>query len=129
MGGEGGRGKRNYANRCCRLAAFPRTNSFGADLVSGVLAACIDVIGIPKRVLTSPDLAAYVMAEGDDGDEGGRAEARTPRNVFFHRVTCVCVIDLPPSVFRKEDKTTARNAAEAKTVTKWTRSVLQRALK
>lgn len=43
----------------------------------GVLAACIDVIGIPKRVLTSPDLAAYVMAEGDDGEEGGRAEARS----------------------------------------------------
>ena len=39
-----------------------------------MLAASIDVIGIPKRVLTSPDLAAYVMAEGDDGDEGGRAE-------------------------------------------------------
>ncbi|CAM9108105.1 unnamed protein product, partial [Hapterophycus canaliculatus] len=42
----------------------------------GVLAASIDVIGIPKRVLTSPDLAAYVMKEGDDGEEGGRAEAR-----------------------------------------------------
>lgn len=41
----------------------------------GVLAASIDVIGIPKRVLTSPDLAAYVMKEGDDGEEGGRAEA------------------------------------------------------
>lgn len=38
------------------------------------LNASIDVIGIPKRVLTSPDLAAYVMAEGDEGDEGGRAE-------------------------------------------------------
>lgn len=42
----------------------------------GVLAASIEVIGIPKRVLTSPDLAAYVMAEGGDGEEGGRAEAR-----------------------------------------------------
>lgn len=43
---------------------------------TGVLTASIEVIGIPKRVLTSPDLAAYVMSEGDDGEEGGRAEAR-----------------------------------------------------
>lgn len=41
-----------------------------------MLAASVDVIGIPKRVLTSPDLAAYVMAEGDDGEEAGRAEVR-----------------------------------------------------
>lgn len=47
-----------------------------------MLAASIDVIGIPKRVLTSPDLAAYVMAEGDEGDEGGRTEVEmtTSRN-------------------------------------------------
>ena len=58
---------------------------------SGVLAASIDVIGIPKRVLTSPDLAAYVMAEGDDGDEGGRAEVRTPRESLFHASLVVFV--------------------------------------
>lgn len=52
---------------------------------SGVLAASIDVIGIPKRVLTSPELAAYVMAEGDDGEEGGRAEVRKfLRREHFH---------------------------------------------
>lgn len=44
--------------------------------LTGVLTASIEVIGIPKRVLTSPDLAAYVMSEGDDGEEGGRADVR-----------------------------------------------------
>lgn len=54
--------------------------SFSSIKKTGVLAASIEVIGIPKRVLTSPDLAAYVMSEGDDGEEGGRAEARNEKN-------------------------------------------------
>ncbi|CAM9277540.1 unnamed protein product [Ascophyllum nodosum] len=44
----------------------------------GVLTAFVDVIGIPKGVLTSPDLAAYIMTDGDDDEEVGKSQARLP---------------------------------------------------
>lgn len=76
----GGKKKRDVPSALVPRPTFSTKVCFGP--FSGVLAASIDVIGIPKRVLTSPDLAAYVMAEGDDGEEGGRAEARTRRKSF-----------------------------------------------
>ena len=86
------------------------------SLFPGVLAASIDVIGIPKRVLTSPDLAAYVMAEGEDGEEGGRAEARTLREYVSRYFRCACcfLCWLPPSTFRREEKTKTGKAKTSK---------------
>lgn len=80
-----------------------------------MLAASIDVIGIPKRVLTSPDLAAYVMAEGDDGEEGGRAEARTPLQRFSRLLSlCVLLFCLPRCCVGVDEKTTTGKVAEAR---------------
>lgn len=63
------------------------------------------MIGIPKRVLTSPDLAAYVMAEGDDGEEGGRAEARrrTKTDAAIYIYIYICAISYSLIYCEKHD--------------------------
>lgn len=41
-----------------------------------ILATSVDVVAIPERVLASPELANYIMEEGDDGEEDGNIQAR-----------------------------------------------------